>query len=309
MDIKDHLENEEDEMKEKAYLGTFRWKRTLQFPLLGNTTVMTYDKLSKWSDYINQRLTFQFEPYIVDALSYPMSIIYALNCVFQTKQTDLSTMSEVNIIILGASSKTECRIALESNYFDELYYYFLQKTGNGALKASLYFVGEEVPNNNSYDSKSWKNLKYYFYTNNTGKFLKENIMNFNKKNTFICGLNCGFGSGYLKLTLSWFTDLVLLLKINYLCIFTYTNDYEDKKGEIAIVQGLLGGNVIIDVNDNPFKSMTTYKSEENEQSWSCGNFGFYAIEGGKRDIITKMSKLSLKEIEELIQKTITIKIL
>lgn len=308
MDIKDDLANEEDEMKEKAYLGTFRWKRSLQFPLLSNTTVMTYDTLTKWSDYINQRLTFQFEPYIVDALSYPMSIIYALNHSFKTKQTDLANIEEVNIVILGASSKTECRIALESNYFDEIYYYFLQKSGNGTLKANLYFVGEEVPNNSSYDSKSWKNLKYYFSKSNTGKFLKENIMNFNKKNTFIFGLNCGFGSGYLKLTLSWFIDLILLLKMNYLCIFTYTNDYEDQKGEIDIVQGLLGGNVIIHPNDNPFKSMTTYKSEENEQNWSCGNYGFYAVEGGKRDIIAKISKLSSNEIEELIQKTIAIKI-
>ena len=47
-------------------------------------------------------------------------------------------------------------------------------------------------------------------------------MNFTKKNTFIIGLNFGFGAGYMKLTVSWFSDLVKLIKINFVVIFTYT---------------------------------------------------------------------------------------
>jgi hypothetical protein len=228
-DIKKDLTSEKEELQSNEYLGTFRWKRSLKFPLLPIIThPISYTKLNKWSEYINIRLdTNQFEPYVIDALSYPMSIIYSINSIVNLNEyIDLDILKEeetINVVILGASNKTECRIALESNYFDEIYYFFIELTGNTELKVNLYFVGEEVNTEaESYNSKNNKNLTYYFSKHNTGNFLKENIMNFNKKNTFIIGLNCGFGAGYLKLTKSWFTDLIKLIKINYIIIFTYT---------------------------------------------------------------------------------------
>ena len=53
-------------------------------------------------------------------------------------------------------------------------------------------------------------------------------MNFNKNNTIIIGMNCGLGAGYLKLTKSWLPDLIKLIKLKCITIFTYTNDFEDR---------------------------------------------------------------------------------
>ena len=236
--LQENLIPENEEMQSKEYLGTFRWKRSLKFPLLPPIKhPISYKKLEKWTDYINNRIEAnQFEPYVIDALSYPLSIIYSINSVIKLddyiEEDDLQNENIINVILLGASNKTECRIALESNYFDEIYFYFIELTGNINLKLNLYFVGEEVKTEaESYSSKINPNLTYYFSHFNTGNFLKENIMNFSKKNTFIIGLNCGFGAGYMKLTFSWFKDLIKLIKINFITIFTYTNDYEDKIGE------------------------------------------------------------------------------
>ena len=269
--LQENLIPENEEMQSKEYLGTFRWKRSLKFPLLPPIKhPISYKKLEKWTDYINNRIEAnQFEPYVIDALSYPLSIIYSINSVIKLddyiEEDDLQNENIINVILLGASNKTECRIALESNYFDEIYFYFIELTGNINLKLNLYFVGEEVKTEaESYSSKINPNLTYYFSHFNTGNFLKENIMNFSKKNTFIIGLNCGFGAGYMKLTFSWFKDLIKLIKINFITIFTYTNDYEDKIGEQALIK-TLGGKIIYENNDNPFKSMITFKNKDKNE--------------------------------------------
>ena len=312
--LQENLIPENEEMQSKEYLGTFRWKRSLKFPLLPPIKhPISYKKLEKWTDYINNRIEAnQFEPYVIDALSYRLSIIYSINSVIKLddyiEEDDLQNENIINVILLGASNKTECRIALESNYFDEIYFYFIELTGNINLKLNLYFVGEEVKTEaESYSSKINPNLTYYFSHFNTGNFLKENIMNFSKKNTFIIGLNCGFGAGYMKLTFSWFKDLIKLIKINFITIFTYTNDYEDKIGEQALIK-TLGGKIIYENNDNPFKSMTTYKSEDKDDIWACGNYGFYVLYGGDRKVVNSMGKLSNNEIEDVIKKTITVKV-
>ena len=53
--------------------------------------------------------------------------------------------------------------------------------------------------------------------------------------------------------------------------------------------------------------MTTYKSEDNDNMWACGNYGYYVLQGGDKSTLTKMAKLSKNEVEDLIRKTITIK--
>ena len=148
--LKQDLIPENDELNSNEYLGTFRWKRSLKFPVLPKVTnEISYTTLTKWGDFINNRLTSKtFEPYIIDALSYPVSIIYAINSVVQLNEyitkDILEQQEEINVLILGASNKTECRIAMESNYFDEIYYFFIQMTNNKNIKINLYFVGEEV---------------------------------------------------------------------------------------------------------------------------------------------------------------------
>ena len=86
--LKSDLIPENDELNSNEYLGTFRWKRSLKFPILPPfTNSISYTNLSKWGDFINNRLTSKtFEPYIIDALSYPVSIIYAINSVIQLNE-------------------------------------------------------------------------------------------------------------------------------------------------------------------------------------------------------------------------------
>ena len=304
--LKSDLIPENEEINSNEYLGTFRWKRSLKFPILPPlTTPMSYTTLSKWGDFINNRLTSNtFEPYIIDALSYPLSIIYSINSVIQLNEyinkEILEQQETINVLILGASNKTECRIAMESNYFDEIYYFLVQITNNSDIKVNLYFVGEEVKTEiESYKSKTNVNLIYNFCALNY-------VMNFNKNNTFILGMNCGFGAGYMKLTKSWFPDLVKLIKLKYITIFTYTNDFEDKPGEQAIIK-MLGGNIIYENKDNPFKSMTTYKAEDDDKVWACGNYGFYVLFGGDRKKVMEMGKLKGKDIEDKIKSVIKIK--
>ena len=62
---------------------------------------------------------------------------------------------------------------------------------NIKITVNLYFVGEEVKaETKSYKNKSNQNLIFYFCNLNTGDFLKEYVMNFNKNNTFIMGMQC-----------------------------------------------------------------------------------------------------------------------
>lgn len=325
--MENNLIPEQEEITRNEYLGTFRWKRDLKFPVLtkyANTSETFYQDINKWSDYINKRLTQStFEPYIIDALSYPLSIIYSIESLLKNfndilNKDNIKEEQNFNIVILGAANKTECRIAMESNYFDEIYYYFLELTGNSSIKVNLYFVGEEVKTEKeSYISNNNNNLTYYFCGKNTGDFLKENVMSFKKSNTFFIGMNCGFGAGFMKLTYSWFYDLVKLIKLKFITIFTYTNDFEDKPGEQALIKKL-GGNIIYDELKNPFQSMTTYKSQEDEnkeenkdddkgKEWACGNYGFYILYGGDNKTVMKMGKLKEKDAKDLIKDTIKIK--
>ena len=108
--ISNDLIPEQEEIQSKEYLGTFRWKKSLQFiPLSPITSPINYSSLTKWSEFISQRINQeQFEPYILDGLSYPLSIIYALNKLLENKiisKDILSAQNEINVVILGASSK------------------------------------------------------------------------------------------------------------------------------------------------------------------------------------------------------------
>jgi hypothetical protein len=291
MEYKNDIINEQDELNSQEYLGTFRWKFFLQFPKL--TSNLYPYPITKWADYIGSRLDFEFEPYIVDALSYPLSIIHALHSI----KDDITVVDNtINLILIGTSAKAEGRIAYESNYFDEIYHYLKIMTGKD-FQLKIYLSGPEMQGN--FNLKR-DDIKYIFYKGKTGDFLKEYVMEFNKSNTYIIGLNCGFGAGFLRLTLSWVNDLIKLLKLGYPLIFTYTNDYEDMKGELAIFENLLKAVVISRQDDNPFKSMTTYKNDE--EQWACGNYGYYMVKGSDKNRLNELSKYSQDKIKEEVEK-------
>ncbi len=309
------FQDEEDELEQQEYLGTFRWRRSYNFPLLTQSKSFSYasNKLSNWNQFLQERLDedFQVEPHIIDALSYPLSIIYGLQNLKSENKLNFSD-KVFNIVLMGVSQKAEVRIALESNYFDEIFLFLnceknLAEKNNNLheenLEVNLFFVGPEVKNSNSYSSKLSQKMKYNFSSSKTGEFLKNHSLDFSKTNTIAVGMNCGFGAGYLKLTNSWIEDLTKLLKLNYSLFFTYTNDYEDMIGELAVFEDLLGAKISSNVTDNPFKSMTTYRDDE-ENLWSCGNFGIYFIGGHAKDKLLKLGKMKEDERKTAVRKAL-----
>ena len=304
----------EEELQRNEYLGTFRWKNVnfhKLIPFTKNEILLKHKEISSiftesWKEYLNFRtFDLEIEPKIIDALSFPLSVIQIIDYIY----TNINSFKDIlkvisnniknniiipskttfNIILIGSANKTEERIALESNYFEEIYYYCLslllnqeQVQDNKDLLVKYFninicFTGEEVKSNNTYSSKDNPNVKYGFYSLKTKEFLKENSMDFTKRNSIVIGMNCGFGAGYSKLTLSWIRDLHLMFKLGYVSAFTYTNDYEDLKGEMLILE-YLKVNILMTGKENKFKCMSVYKTEEDkDETWSCGNFGFYVV--------------------------------
>jgi len=302
----DDILDESEEINSREYLGTFRWKRSLKFPKLKEIS-FPISSITKWSEYLENRIDFQIEPYIVDALSYPMSVVYILNYL-QNNEKSFKLLKEkkINIILVGVSNKVEERIAMESNYFDEIFNY-INYLNPELSQVNLFFVGEEIKSQSQYTSKLSEKLVYNFFKGTVGDFLKRKALEFSKSNTFVIGLNCGFGAGFLKLSLSWLKDLIVLLKFGYYLAFTYTNDYEDFKGESAIIKNILHSEIKYHIEDNPFKSMTVYKKEIEKNSekelWSCGNYGSYVVvDGCKRETISGLIKLSVEKLRDMVKK-------
>jgi hypothetical protein len=300
----DDILEESEEINSREYLGTFRWKRSLKFPKLKEIS-FPIRSITKWGEYLENRIDFEIEPYIVDALSYPMSVIYILDFLQKNEKCfKLLKEKKINLILVGVSNKVEERIAMESNYFDEIFNY-INSINPYLSQVNLYFVGQEIKSQSEYTSKLSEKLIYNFFKGTVGDFLKKKALELNKSNTFVIGLNCGFGAGFLKLSISWLKDLIVLLKFGYYLAFTYTNDYEDFKGESAIIKNLLQSEIKYHIEDNPFKSMTVYKKEienntENEL-WSCGNYGSYVVNGFNRENIASLIKLNDEKLKEMVK--------
>jgi len=314
--LNDFIQDDEEELSSGEYLGTFRWKKKLSFPKLifvNDRLDQSYYGINKWADFFEKRINFEVEPHIIDALSYPLTIINSL-LELQKVYLNFSLIYEktINLIFIGASKKCEERIAIGSNYFDEIYYFLLSirslkipNINDNHFNLNLHFVGEEVSQNASYTS-SIKNIKYTFHKQTFGNFLKDYALELSKSNTLIFGLNTGFGAGFLKLTLNWINDLIKLLKFNYIFVFSYTNDYEDMIGEFSIFEEILKSNFLFKIKDNNFKSMTTYQGEN--ETWSCGNYGFYAIQGSKNiPSLNEFAKLKSADISKKLKEIFEIK--
>jgi hypothetical protein len=311
-DIKDLICDDEEQLSQGEYLGTFRWKKKLSFPKLSfpfENLDKNYRLINTWADFIEKRVNFDLEPHLVDALSYPLSVINSLNDL-QKVYTNCSLLYEktINIVFIGSSQKCEERIAIESNYFDEIYYYLLSirsikipELKDNLFILNFYFVGEEISMNNSYSS-TIRNTNYHFHKSSLGSFLKEYALELQKSNSLIMGLNTGFGAGFTKLTSNWISDLIKLVKLNYIFTFTFTNDYEDMVGEIAVFEEILKANFLYKVSENPFKSMTTYQGNNN--TWSCGNHGYYCIQGTKFN--QNLNELAKIKPEQIINKIIDV---
>ena len=152
--LNEFIQDDEEELSSGEYLGTFRWKKKLSFPKLifvNDRLDQSYYGINKWADFFEKRINFEVEPHIIDALSYPLTIINSL-LELQKVYLNFSLIYEktINLIFIGASKKCEERIAIGSNYFDEIYYFLLLKTALffSFLVFCLFIFYLQLPRNN-----------------------------------------------------------------------------------------------------------------------------------------------------------------
>ena len=84
--------------------------------------------LSGWRKYLEMRLantadasgTLRIEPPMIDGLSYPLSLVFAL----QQLRLRPPQPGPLQLLLVGASSKAEERLMRETTYWHELLHYF-----------------------------------------------------------------------------------------------------------------------------------------------------------------------------------------
>ena len=74
-------------------------------------------------------------------------------------------------------------------------------------------------------------------------------------------------------------DLVALLRLGLVAVFTCAIDYSDLRGELALFQ-TLHAQLVLAPQRNPFKAATVVRESEAERcEWSCSSSYVYAVCG------------------------------
>ena len=83
--------------------------------------------------------------------------------------------------------------------------------------------------------------------------------------------------------MGWLPDLVALLRLGLVAIFTTANDYSDLRGELTIFQSL-NAELVLPPQKNPFKAATVVREDGRERcEWSCSSCYMYAVCGRTDD--------------------------
>ena len=109
--LKDFIFDDAEELNKGEYLGTFRWKKGLTFPKLlfeYDRLDHSYNQISKWAEFIDKRVNFDIAPHMMDAMSYPLTIVNSL-IELQKIYLNFSLIYEksINLIFIGSSQKCE----------------------------------------------------------------------------------------------------------------------------------------------------------------------------------------------------------
>lgn len=265
------------DIEEGYCVGTFRWKRGKEFPLLppfekDHQSQGSYlPNLQNWQIFLQQRggrhlvETATKDLSLIDCLSFPLSAAYSIIELEQLADYNIS-----NVVVVGATYKAEIRILQETSYWDEV----CHAVGR---QVNLYFVGPEAQK----DSAVVEKPKFEVYPGSTTHFLLRRKELLIGNRTMVIGFNPGFGSGSKELLESWCSDLKFLAAAQLPCFFTCANDYSDLRGEILVLQKLVGCQFIMKPKRNPFHMALTTMDHENQALWSCGNSFVYAFKGVK----------------------------
>ena len=154
----------DSELLSGVSVGTFRWKREKSFLTLPTPNSTTKYELRGWGPYLNSRTGANFVQQVqqdlatVDALSFPLSLLFALNRLTLTPSTlELRGITDLHIVIAGATAHAEQRLLFDTNYWSEI-----GQVYKNIAKVHLHFVGPEAA--------SLSTLERKFRTNTVGLF-------------------------------------------------------------------------------------------------------------------------------------------
>ena len=320
----------DDELLSGVSVGTFRWKKDKSFITLPEPTSSTTFELRGWGPYLTARAgasfikTVQQDLATIDALSFPLSLLFTMTRLSLTPSTFQNQgITELHIVIAGATAHAEQRLLFDTNYWMEIGYVY-----KNIPKIYLHFVGPEAAtaatlkksfttkkiNKNSNGKKSkkknkknkpmaprvTKNTCVEHFRGTSIDFFKQNplLLNQNEKATratIVIGFNPGFGSGNAPIVASWTKDLLTLSDTNVPIIFTQANDYSDLVGELLVLQQIVGSKFVMTPTRNAFPMATTAHEPGRRESWSCGNSFTYTIQGWNGKESKRRGAIYIKE--------------
>ena len=270
-------------------VGTLRWSEQDSFPRLPAWPLTANEPippLKSWRHYLEMRLppdgdgTIRVQPPLLDGLSYPVTLLFAL----QQLQLQPPSPGPLTILVVGASSKAEERLMRESTYWLELTHHLR------GIDVNLVFVGPEINPSRHGKSTCHGALILRCFHGTLGDLFRAEPHH-SAENTIVIGFNTGMGNtsagmakGGFVLMQSWLPDLVELLRLGMVGIFTCANDYSDLRGELSIFVQLLAAEMVLPPMRNPFKAATIVRESDSERcEWSCSSCFLYAIRGRSID--------------------------
>jgi hypothetical protein len=281
-----------------GYSGTFRWaasKRLKSMPDMIEKHAahhVSLDYENGWMGYFLSRIphddtacanfikSVKEDLSIIDCLSTPVSIPYICRRLNLLE----ATQSVVNVVMIGCSEKAEERIARETNCFEELCLGFPD-----VEQINVFLVGPEILSTDSPVKPSSGRLRIKYFKGTAIQFFRANpsLLRVNG-NTFVVGVNCGFGNfenplpARYELLMSWLPDLFFLTATKLPLLFMCANDYADLAGESAVMLSVCGANFLASPSQNPFSFASTLVPERRattQDDYSCGNSYWYAVYG------------------------------
>jgi len=320
----------DSELLSGVSVGTFRWKKDKTFiDLPVPTSNSTQFELRGWGPYLTSRAGASFVQTVrqdlatIDALSFPLSLLFALDRLALTPTTfQQQHVNALHIVIAGATAHAEQRLLFDTNYWSEVGHVY-----KDIPNIHLHFVGPEAAslatlrksfttvknNNNSSSNKKKgkkkkrskgkpiaprvaKNTKVDHFRGTATAFFKENpTLLESGVATVVVGFNPGFGSGNAPIVASWTKDLLSLADTGVPIIFTQANDYSDLLGELLILQQIVGTKFVMTPTRNAFPMATTAHEPGRRESWSCGNSFVYAMQGWSTEETKRRSTIFSKE--------------
>ncbi|KAF0687646.1 Aste57867_20630 [Aphanomyces stellatus] len=278
-----------DQRGDGLYSGTFRWTEQKKFPAL---PPRDYSHLNPpptaplalgWQGYLerchsgrNLVAMATQDPSFLDALSFPMTFIYAATLLRLAALNSHLPPDCLHVLVVGATVKAEQRILQQTNYWNELAAFFPH------VPLKLWFIGPEV-SADTRPSPLPPSMQVGTFRGTAGAFLAAHPF-LTPRHAIVIGYNTGFGnfveSDRFDLLWSWLPDLYAIADSGIAAVFACANDYADLNGEFAVQTRVVGARMLLFPKENPF-SAASHLHEEGKKNtaWSRANSFLYVIQG------------------------------